>query len=519
MTLTVAEVLQLECMRSIAAVAGREGLHRRVRWVHLWPEVIPSFRGGELLLTTGHSWPPDPGEQRRIVRELEALGIAAILFATGRYFPNIPQAILEAADACGLPILEARTDVAFVDITEALNREILRRQYETIERSEQIHRTLTASALQAQRLQDIAEALSSLIGRPVAITDSEGRLLARSPAGGHDPGAQLHGVVCPIQVGQETVGHLWVLEEDKPLSDLDVRAAEHGAVVAGLHILRQKAVATVEARVRHSFVEALLWGDFQDGSALHERARLLGFDPEGAHAVGIAALLRPGSPVRKRALEDREEFSLRERLGGAIHAGLEARGVRPFLAFSLNQVVFLLPADRRGKALPAQANRDVRQLAQAVWQHLLRSLPGCPLAVAVGGTHDGARGVSRSYLEADRALAISRGPGLFFYDDLLVLRVLDAVEDRRVLAELVERTFLPLRSAGPSYETLKETVRTLASHSFRQREAARALNVHWNTLRHRIERLEHLWGRSLEDAELRLQISLACLAEQVLELE
>lgn len=549
-TLTVSDVLQLEVLRPARLVAGQTGLHRVVRWVHIWPEVIPPFRGGELLLTTGHSWPPDPGEQRRIVKELEAGRIAAIVFATGRYFPNIPPAILETADAVGLPILQASSDMAFVDITEAINREIIRRQYDAIERSEQIHRTLTASALQAERLQDIAESLSQLIGRHVAVSDPEGRLLANTfPASPQtqlpwpvaDSGAALKetvkrlvqarspvrveappqssgraAVACPIWVGREIVGYLWVLEAGEPLTEFDVRAAEHGAVVAGLHILRQRAVASVEARVRHTFIEALLWGDLNEDPALYERARLLGFDPDGVHAVGLAALLRAPGRERKRALADPEEFLERERLGAAVQGALESMGVRAFLAYSLNQVVFVLTLDSVGSGSPAGASFAPGILARRLWQHLRRARPETSLAVAVGGAHPGVRGVARSYAEADRALTISRGEGVFVYDDLLVLRVLDAVSDRSVLTELVERTLGPLRIAGGSSESLRQTTRALVAHGFRQRETARALKVHWNTLRHRIGRLEALWGRSLEDPELRLQLALAVAAEQLL---
>src|SRR5690606_41511293 len=102
MQLTVADILQLEIMQQAELVAGHAGQDRPVRWVHTWPEVLSWFHGGELLLTTGYSWPESPADQRRIVRELHTSNIAALLFQTGRYFPDVPPAVLEAADALKL---------------------------------------------------------------------------------------------------------------------------------------------------------------------------------------------------------------------------------------------------------------------------------------------------------------------------------------------------------------------------------------------------------------------------------
>src|SRR5690606_17234652 len=192
MQLTVADILQLEIMQQAELVAGHAGQDRPVRWVHTWPEVLSWFHGGELLLTTGYSWPESPADQRRIVRELHTSNIAALLFQTGRYFPDVPPAVLEAADALKL-------------LRELLTRE------------------------QARLRQALAYLREP---RTLAAVDGLASLTRQLPV---DP------IVAPVRTSGELLGFLWIVQRPGAVEELDVRAAEHGAIVAGLHLLRQRA--------------------------------------------------------------------------------------------------------------------------------------------------------------------------------------------------------------------------------------------------------------------------------------
>jgi DNA-binding PucR family transcriptional regulator len=72
-----------------------------------------------------------------------------------------------------------------------------------------------------------------------------------------------------------------------------------------------------------------------------------------------------------------------------------------------------------------------------------------------------------------------------------------------------------LRSA-PRGAALAETATVLVRHGFNQRAAARAMNAHWNTLRHRIARIEAILDQPLSHPQLRLHLQLALEAERIL---
>ncbi|TAM60883.1 PucR family transcriptional regulator [bacterium] len=92
------------------------------------------------------------------------------------------------------------------------------------------------------------------------------------------------------------------------------------------------------------------------------------------------------------------------------------------------------------------------------------------------------------------------------------MRILGSAADREALSALVASTLQPLREQS---DALYETARALVAAGFSQRQAARELGVHWNTLRHRVARIEELLGSELTDPELRLRLHLALEAERV----
>lgn len=127
---TVAEVLRLPVLLGAQVVAGRRGLLAPVRWCHV-AEVLDIARllsGGELLLTTGLALDVEPARQAAYIADLHACGIAGLLLELDRQFHAVPQALVDAAEGVGLPLISLPFDTKFVQVTEAVDRLVLGRQ-------------------------------------------------------------------------------------------------------------------------------------------------------------------------------------------------------------------------------------------------------------------------------------------------------------------------------------------------------------------------------------------------------
>ncbi len=169
MPLTLREVLDLDVVRrgSPLVVAGAARLDVPVRWVHAaeLTDIGRLLRGGELVLSTGIALPDSAAELAAYVDSLAQVGVAGLVVELGRrYATALPAALVAAAQARSVPLIELRHEVAFIEITEAVHARIidellvsraaatlalghlLTSQAESLER--QAHRTLISAIIE-----------------------------------------------------------------------------------------------------------------------------------------------------------------------------------------------------------------------------------------------------------------------------------------------------------------------------------------------------------------------------------
>ncbi|MDP9385156.1 MAG: PucR family transcriptional regulator ligand-binding domain-containing protein, partial [Actinomycetota bacterium] len=171
-------------------VAGRAGLDRPVRWAHAAevPHIAVLLKGGELLLTTGMGIGPAASEQQRLVADLAARGVAALVVELGETMPELPGAMVRAAETQGLPLVALRREIRFVEVTEAVHTALLDAEVGALRRSEKAQRAFTDILLAGGDVPGLLGALASAIGNPVVLEDAAGHLIghARHRAGDED---------------------------------------------------------------------------------------------------------------------------------------------------------------------------------------------------------------------------------------------------------------------------------------------------------------------------------------------
>lgn len=528
----LSELMRLPLLGQARLVVGRTGVERDVRWTGVIdiPEPQEWSLPGQLLLSTGYAWPRDAQGQRAFVRALAERGVAAVGLAVPQFFSEVPPAVAAEAERLGLPVLEVPWEIPFARITEETQRALLAEQYQVLERSEEIHRELTRAAVEASSLQEIANVLGRLIGRDVTFESATGQLIAASYRGAGEvsgagvdpvrrstlaegatppevmaelerlgylarlrasgeplrvpalPDLQLTArVACPIRVSGQLDGLVWVIEGDTPLTELDLRAAEHAATVVALHIAHQQTLAQLESRLGYAFLDSLLEGRLEPTPQVRERARLQGFDWERRYRVGVASLREVPLPL------SREGFLRRERLAERMGRRLADLGSAPFLSVSQNEVSLLLEDGLDPDALAGVEGDE-------------------PVAMAFGRPGAGVGGIRASFQEA-RSLLQHAGTGeRVRYERWLVPRVLMGDVDAR--AALFEDVVGRLRGERGG-ERLVATLAAWARSGFERKAAAALLGVHVNTVRYRLERVAQVLDVELSDAETRFRLRLA----------
>ena len=118
--------------------------------------------------------------------------------------------------------------------------------------------------------------------------------------------------------------------------------------------------------------------------------------------------------------------------------------------------------------------------------------------------------------EARQALDVAEhlrpASGLCDFSELGVLRLLQAVTDRSVIDSFVKQILSPLIEANRKQpHSLIETLDALLQENGNGLKAAQRLGIHRNTINQRIQRIEQLSGQSLDDANFRMNASVALL--------
>jgi hypothetical protein len=222
---------------------------------------------------------------------------------------------------------------------------------------------------------------------------------------------------------------------------------------ADAHVEAIRAEHTVQITLAHRFLEALRGGEASSDEAVH-LARALAFDPDG----GFQAACVPISAWSDDQL-DLLQRCLRQQLGTVRSA---TRGSFGILVFQCAE-------------------------AETVVSAVRETFAGLP--VGVGLARPGLAGAESSIVDAERALAVAvQDDSVVFFDQEWLLATL--LTHRQRLAPLLQAD----REIAGSHPHLAEAVRAYADNGFSVTGAGRAMHLHPNTVKYRLERWRAVTG-------------------------
>lgn len=478
---TVREILTLPVLDGSTVLAGHEGLIRPVSGVNVMevPDIESFVRSGELMLTTAYPLREHPEDLGDLVRTLARRGLAALAVKSGRYLDELPSAMIEVADELDFPLIALTGNTSFNDVIGAVLAVVLSEYGPDPAGAEAIRERLTGVALSGGGLDEIARALAGALDRQVRIIDDAGVPLVH---GGHESPEQEGDAPWefPISVAGTERGRLLVHGRDEPTLG-QRRLIRQACFAAGMHIAQAVAGLELDRRMRVLHLEELVSGRSTDADMLRQRSRLFGIAPDVGRTVMIArCTAEPGEGRLDEGLPD-----------GSL---VWSRGT---------EIV----------ALVTLAETD----AAAAWRDRLRAAGGGEVIVAVGPPSDDLDGLARSHAAARESLTIAEATGqpVVQHELLAIERAILALP-REQLAELVEHELGALIRADAASDG--QLCVTLEMHlgTGNAAEASRRLFIHYNTMKHRLGRIEELLGPVLEDPRTRLSLAFALHARKFL---
>jgi sugar diacid utilization regulator len=288
---------------------------------------------------------------------------------------------------------------------------------------------------------------------------------------------------------------------------LDMHIARRAATNAALELSAERRAARAEWDARSSLAGELIRGN-PDGVALRRRAEYLGVDLDASHVVCLVGTDGPGAG----ALPTAAQFSA---------AFAQADGARAALATGVTEGMLVVLALDAG--VPAiEAVGRVRDRVAEVLERL--RAPALRLVGAVSTRCGAPADFPGAYRQAQQVMACMQSFGdtgratVLTADDLGPGRLFLASSSREEADRFAHDALSALLVEGDdAMADLLMTLRMFFDNSRSVRKSAQALDVHENTVRYRLGRIEQLTGLAVgssSDDQLTAQLALLILRIQ-----
>lgn len=469
--------------------ALREGaLDRPMRWVHSSDLADPTpFLADDLALLTTGSQLEDQSDAGigAYVDRLAARGVVGVGFGTGiglgagRALSGIPERLIAACTAAGIPLFEVPYDTPFIAVARAHSEAIAAEAYARRTWALETQRALARAALRSRGLESTLSELARRLGRWVGMFDATGVLVHEHPRGGlsaHDTADLSLRATELITRGGQAGQSLTLGAESFTLFTLGRSGHLRGVITVGTSSLDPEARAVVTSVIAMAGL-ALEQNDQFERGRRRLRSQVLSSllldDPTLArHVLGSL----PASPV----------------VVAVADADAPADAIAEWW-------------DRRrtedGTAVFAASSDEGLTICVSAEDESLLDEVAARFGIRLGVSEpEGYGAFSRAHAQAVVALRHS-DPGAVRYVDTVASSILTAfaTDEARLVAE---SRLAPLRE----HADLEQSLRVWFEHDARYESAATALGIHRHTLRSRIMQAAGLLNLDLSSFPARAEL-------------
>lgn len=520
MPISVKQLMRVGGLRDCQVVAGHKGLERTVKYVTIMevPDIVKWLKGDELILSSLFPIKDDAEAQKLLIRQLHERGTAALAIKPHRFIDEIPQSLLDEAEAYGFPVIEIPKEISYLEILPPVSRAIFDRKVVLQEDLEQASQLLNEISLNEQGMESLIETLGKLTKNTITVESMLSYMEVPPPPFACTPlsteqirelslirrpihltrmceRGETVCIVAPILLDGRVYGNITCWAFDMEHLEMDLAILEKASTLLALEFLRLKVRFDTEQQYKNEFLRDLFVNENLILEDVRERGRPYGFSLDEPYMCLVVRMEAEEKLENPFELVDRTERLVRRAYPRAI------------TGFFRQAVVCLCPMEA------GDTDDDAKQSAQAIGEQLKKQ-PSInrPLRIGVGRGHGaGMAALRESFREAQQAIvlgsAMKKQAEVIHYNDLGIYRLLAQFRDTAEMRSFFEETAGKLFTHDKNSDLqLVKTLRLFFLHDEKLTETAQALYLHVNTLKYRLRRIEKLTGYSLQQSEGKLML-------------
>ncbi|MHA7294794.1 PucR family transcriptional regulator [Arthrobacter sp. HLT1-21] len=431
-----------------------------IQWVAVTEleDPLPFLSGGEVVLTTGLRQKTTTA-QRAFVRRVHESGALGIGFGTGLGHRQVPAALVDEADALGLPVFRVPYETPFIAIGKIVADSLSADHYSRLESLLKGHQILASALLGEGGLPQLLRELAAMLGTDVMLSQYGAQLFTTVPGQvpGGRPGktglADQHWHRLPVATGLKDRCTLAIAEPYTPEP-----IVAYAQSLISVELSNQARRRASERAVAGQLFQDVVRGTLAGPDAV---ARLGG--------AGIDTTLRQVVMIIEVASGQRR----------ALRTLPTPLGFEPGLTALVDERLVIAVPEGDGAALSRQMGDYLHGA-------------GLTAKVGFGGAYAQASGFRWSYFEARESL--SRGLSVNTPDRLSLTSLLMVSEDVP-LADLAAEALDPVAAFDQRHHAeLMVTLERYLALNGSVAAVAEALQLHRNTVRYRLQQIQDLSG-------------------------
>ncbi|WP_027409698.1 PucR family transcriptional regulator [Anoxybacteroides tepidamans] len=515
---TVFDVLKRKHFQHTQVIAGHEGLHRTVKWVHVVEvtNINKLLNGKELILSTGVGWRENEELFLSFLQQLIECDASGLCIEIGTYTSSIPQQIIRLADEHRFPIILFLKEVPFVEITQDIHAYLINQHYQMISNLEEYSQQLNKKLLSVEHYNEILKYLHRYLGHQILFrmngkevefvpecSEKKRMLLLEQLT---QPSAKAASQ--PIQLFSYEYGELSIVSTEREISEFDLLILDRTATALAQHLLRDLYAEEKRKVQENEWLKGWLEGDHGNEAIFDYLSE---HEPELHPKGGFVCVCRFKS-LRQLSNLDMTYFKL------LFRTIFEQQGFHTFSIEHRNSVIFMMVDTRGAKTWKNRMKTGIERLLES--EYINKKRVPC-FFFGVGKFVENLSHMDKSYQTALETIKIQHHLGKkvnsYFYEDLHMYRIISLIHKHSDLHEVVMEYLEPVIEYDKKYNgKLMETLKVYLACNGSKKETAKRLFVVRQTLYHRIQKLESLLGADFMNPEKRLAIEFMVQAYEYL---